>query len=210
LHRFVKIETRPPKTFFMRRAFLLFAIVLTAVVATLVACTGGSDNTTKAIGEISRDSLIKRGDYLVTTMGCDDCHSPKTPNHEVDMNLRLSGHPASMSLPAGDTSLFRQGWVLLSMGTTAAFGPWGNSYAANLTSDSTGIGMWTEEQFFRAIRKGLYKGLEGSRPLMPPMPWMQYKHLSDHDLRAIFAFLKSTKPVKNAVPAWKPLNNPNL
>jgi hypothetical protein len=195
----------------MRSAYFLFAIISTAVVATLVACTGSSGSTTNnAIAEVSQDSLVKRGDYLVTAMGCDDCHSPKTANHEVDMNLRLSGHPASMPMPAGDTSLFSKGWVLFSMSTTATFGPWGNSYAANLTSDSTGIGMWTEEQFFRAIRKGLYKGLEGSRPLMPPMPWMQYKHLNDHDLKAVFAFLKSTKPVKNVVPAWKPLKGTNL
>lgn len=189
----------------MRRAYFLFTIITTAMVATLVACTGGSGNT-GAVAEVSQDSLIKRGDYLVTAMGCDDCHSPKNAKHEVDADLRLSGHPASMPLPPGDTSLFRQGWVLFSMSTTATFGPWGNSYAANITSDSTGIGAWTEEQFFRAIRKGLYKGLEGSRPLLPPMPWMQYKHLNDHDLRAIFTYLKSTKPVKNVVPAWKPLN----
>ncbi|MCB9297006.1 MAG: hypothetical protein H6559_28375 [Lewinellaceae bacterium] len=45
--------------------------------------------------------------------------------------------------------------------------PWGVSYAANLTSDDTGIYLWTEAQFFRAIREGKYKGLEGSRPLLP-------------------------------------------
>jgi hypothetical protein len=189
----------------MRRVFLLFTTLITGVVAVLVACTGGAGKS-NIIAEVTQDSLIKRGEYLVTAMGCDDCHSPKTANHEVDVDLRFSGHPAGMPMPAGDTSLFRKGWVLFSMSTTATFGPWGNSYSANISSDSTGIGMWTEEQFFNAIRKGLYKGLEGSRPLLPPMPWMQYKHLNDHDLRSIFAYLKSTKPVKNVVPAWKPLN----
>lgn len=190
----------------MRKAYFLFATLATGIVAILVSCTGNS-GTASAKVEISQDSLVRRGDYLVTAMGCDDCHSPKKPNHEIDMDLRFSGHPASMPMPAGDTSLFSKGWVLFSMSTTATFGPWGNSYAANISSDSTGIGAWTEEQFFTAIRKGLYKGLEGSRPLLPPMPWAQYKNLNDHDLRSIFAYLKSTKPVKNVVPAWKPLKS---
>ena len=80
------------------------------------------------------------------------------------------------------------------------------SFSANLTSDPTGIGNWTEEQFFRAIREGKSKGLAESRPLMPPMPWQQYRNLKDEDLRAIFAFLKSTKPVENRVPGWKKWN----
>jgi hypothetical protein len=48
------------------------------------------------------------------------------------------------------------------------------------------------------------KGLDGTRPIMPPMPWTQYKNLADEDLRDIFAFLKSTKPVHNIVPAFVP------
>ena len=41
---------------------------------------------------------------------------------------------------------------------------------------------------------------------MPPMPWQGIANLNDQDLKAIFAYLKSTKPVDNIVPAWVPIN----
>ena len=84
---------------------------------------------------------------------------------------------------------------------TSAVGPWGMSFAANITSSETGIGNWTEENFIRAIRKGKFKGLEGSRDLLPPMPWFAYKNMTDEDIKSVFAFLQSTKPVENIVPA---------
>ena len=93
------------------------------------------------------------------------------------------------------------GCALLSMDLTAAVGPWGTSFAANLTSDESGIGNLTEEQFKRALTKGLYKGLEGSRPLLPPMPWQNFKDIKDEDVHAMFLYLQSTKPVANVVPA---------
>jgi hypothetical protein len=87
------------------------------------------------------------------------------------------------------------------MDLTSAVGPWGQSFASNLTPDGTGIGNWKEEQFIKAIREGKYKGLDNTRPLLPPMPWVAYKNLTDDDLKSIFAYLKSLPPVKNAVPA---------
>ena len=77
------------------------------------------------------------------------------------------------------------------------------SFAGNLTSDETGIGNWTEEQFKKAITQGKYKGLDNSRPLLPPMPWPQFSMLNDADVKAIYTYLKSTKPVRNVVPAPK-------
>jgi hypothetical protein len=95
---------------------------------------------------------------------------------------------------------------MLSNHTATAFvGPWGISYAANLTSDESGIGAWTEAQFFKAIRQGKYKGMDNSRPLLPPMPWNVYANATDDDLKAIFAYLKSTPPVNNVVPAPRSL-----
>jgi hypothetical protein len=191
----------------MKKKIIILSVAAMSVIALLVACNGRPESGKPAV--ISKDSLIKRGDYLVRTMGCDDCHSPKSfgPNGPgIVAEQRLSGHQAGAQLGPADTSVMSKGWVLFSMTGTAAVGPWGRSYAANITSDSTGIGMWTEEQFFLALRKGLYKGLEGNRPLMPPMPWQVYKDMTDEDMRAIFAYLKSTKPVKNAVPAWTPMN----
>ena len=92
-------------------------------------------------------------------------------------------------------------WILFSNGLTAAVGPWGVSYAANLTPDDTGIGNWKFEQFEIAIRKGKYKGIESNRPLLPPMPWQMISNMTDEDLKAVFTYLKSLPPVNNLVPA---------
>lgn len=151
---------------------------------------------------VSPDSLVKRGAYLVNMMGCNDCHSPKimTPQGPVpDPERLLSGHPANVPVAKFDTGTAKN-WILFNGMLTNYVGPWGISYSANITSDSTGIGTWTEKQFFKAIREGKYLGLDNTRPLLPPMPWPEYKNASDDDLRAIFAFLKSTKPVRNVVP----------
>ena len=184
------------------------AIMVIAVAVATVACNSGTKSATMEI-QISPDSLVKRGSYLVNAIGCDDCHSPKRfgPNGpEIIEELRLSGHPGDAPMLKADTNTAKKGWILFAPDLTATVGPWGMSFSANLTSDPTGIGNWTEEQFFRAIREGKSKGLAESRPLMPPMPWQQYRNLKDEDLRAIFAFLKSTKPVENRVPGWKKWN----
>ncbi|QCK15686.1 diheme cytochrome c-553 [Mangrovivirga cuniculi] len=145
---------------------------------------------------------VERGEYLVSTNGCHDCHSPKifTPEGiKVDPTRELSGHPADEKLPPYDKETAK-GYVLFSVGLTSATGPWGTSFASNLTPDETGIGNWTEEQFLTCIKKGILKGVEGSRPLLPPMPWEHYKNFTDQDLKSIFAYLKSKEPVSNIVP----------
>ncbi len=193
----------------MKKIILILSGVALVTTIVIIGCTNAQSEPT-ASQPVSKDSLIKRGNYLVSTIGCDDCHSPKKmgPNGpEIDLDRRFSGHPADAVLGKADTTVMKNGWVLFSMDLTSAVGPWGMSYAANLSSDPTGIGNWTEEQFFSAIRKGLSKGLEGNRPLLPPMPWFVYKNLSDDDLRAIFIYLKSTRPVKNIVPQPKQLKD---
>jgi hypothetical protein len=78
-------------------------------------------------------------------------------------------------------------------------GPWGVSFARNLTPDvATGIGSWTEEIFIKALRTG--KDMGEGRAILPPMPWPMIGQATDADLKAIFAYLKSLKPVENAVP----------
>lgn len=148
------------------------------------------------------DSLAKRGEYLVTIMGCNDCHTPKVMGAhgpELDVSRLLSGHPADQPLAKLDTALI-QNWAFFTPTLTAGVGPWGVTYAANLTPDATGIGAWTEEQFKKAIREGKSKGMDGTRPLLPPMPWQNYRNLSDDDAKAIFTYLKSLKPIENTVP----------
>lgn len=170
----------------------------------IVSCNNQNETKSMSVGsKISKDSMIKRGHYLVTIMGCDDCHSPKKlgPNGpEPDMEKRFSGHPAKMPLGNINPEQLKS-WLLFNQGLTAFAGPWGVSYAANITSDESGIGAWTEQQFIKALREGKYKGMDNTRPLLPPMPWTNFSKASDEDLKAIFIYLKSTKPVENVVPA---------
>lgn len=148
-------------------------------------------------------SQVERGRYLVSIAACDDCHTPAKmgPNGpEPDMSRRLSGHPENLKVdkPAkiGDP------WMFAGTNTfTAWSGPWGISYTANITSDkNTGIGMdvWTEELFIKAIREGKHIGT--SRPILPPMPWQVYRNMTDDDLKAVFAFLRTVPAVNNHVP----------
>lgn len=83
---------------------------------------------------------------------------------------------------------------------TAAAGPWGITFAGNLTPDATGIGNWTEEQFKKALTQGKFKGLDNTRLLLPPMPWLNYAEMKDEDIHSIFTYLKSISPVENTVP----------
>jgi hypothetical protein len=151
---------------------------------------------------LTGEALIKRGEYLINAGACGDCHSPKIMTETgpiPDPDRLLSGHPKDEILPP---IVNTSDWILFSTGVTSFVGPWGQSFAANLTPHATGIGNWTFEHFKTAIRKGKYKGLEGSRNLVPPMPWQFYSHISDDDLYALFAYLKSIKPVDNQVPAY--------
>jgi hypothetical protein len=84
---------------------------------------------------------------------------------------------------------------------TAFAGPWGVSYAINLTPDKeTGIGKWTEEKFVLSMRTGQHLGDPKGRPVLPPMPWKHYQSVTDDDLRSIWAYLRTVPPVRNAVP----------
>jgi len=143
------------------------------------------------------------GAHIVTIAGCNDCHTPKKMTDHgpvLDSSLLLSGHPAQLPAPDVNRKEMESKGLAVTGDLTAWVGPWGVSFAANLTPDATGTGNWKEEQFIKALREGKLKGLDGTRPILPPMPWPQFKNLQDEDLKAIFAYLKTTKPVKNAVP----------
>lgn len=95
-------------------------------------------------------------------------------------------------------------WLFVVTATDTAFaGPWGISYAPNLTSDkNTGIGaVWTEDLFIQAMRTGKHFGT--ARMIQPPMPWQWIGMASDEDLKAIFAYLKTVPPIVNHVPDWQ-------
>lgn len=182
------------------------------IVYLLVSCNDGTQ--VKSVVESSPAnnfggfaSKEKWGEHIVTIAACHDCHTPKimTPaGPDFDSSRLLSGHPTgSASLSVNRAEMEQKGYTVTG-DLTEWVGPWGVSYAANLTSDSTGIGTWKESQFIYAIRNGKLKGLPHSRNILPPMPWPVYKHMTNDELKAIYAYLKTTKPIKNVVPAPKP------
>jgi hypothetical protein len=149
------------------------------------------------------ESQVKWGEHIVTISGCNDCHTPKKRSDHgpvLDSSLLLSGHPSQRPPIDINRKEIETKGLLLSSDLTEWVGPWGISYAANLSSDATGIGDWTEPQFMLAIREGKYKGLANSRTLLPPMPWINFRNMTDDELKAVFAYLKSTKPINNLVP----------
>lgn len=171
------------------------AIPAAAVVLTTTAALEQSESAHAATEQIAR------GKYLVAYGDCNGCHTPlkmgpKGP--EPDMTRMLSGHPEKAVLPP-PPKLTGSPWFAATAGMTAWAGPWGISYAANLTPDlNTGMGIWTEEMFIRAMRDGKHMGY--GRPILPPMPWHSIRTLSDGDLKAIFAYLRTVPPVANRVP----------
>src|SRR5512141_2813610 len=173
---------------------------LAAAVAILFSSTAA-----QAARKDAPATRVERGKYLVTAMMCNDCHTPwhvgpKGP--EPDMTRMLSGHPQSLKMPPAPAA---QGpWIVSMAATNTAFaGPWGVSYAANLTPDqNTGLGIWREEDFVKAIRTGKHFGV--SREILPPMPWSAFRNLNDEDLKSIYAFLRTIPPVSNLVPDPQP------
>jgi hypothetical protein len=156
-------------------------------------------------------SLVERGKYLVMAAGCNHCHSPKvlTPMGPVpDTTRLLSGAPAGNPIPQMPKGVLAadQFAVAATADLTTWIGPWGVSFAYNLTPDpATGIGNWTEDLFINTLRSGKFMGQ--SRDILPPMPWQDIGRMSDDDLKAMFAYLKSLKPINNPIPAPIPPSN---
>ncbi len=143
---------------------------------------------------------VKRGEYLVNIMSCNDCHTPlkmgpKGP--EPDMSRMLSGHPQDAQVPPAPAS---GPWMAHSSATgTAWAGPWGVSYTANLTPDKeTGLGEWTEAMFLAMVKTGRHQGK--GREILPPMVIPALRAATEQDQKDIFLYLRSITPIRNKVP----------
>jgi mono/diheme cytochrome c family protein len=184
----------------MKRIPVEYAVLAIAVAATVAVVATARAQTPSRTTDSTAEK-IARGKYIVTTSGCNDCHTPwvmgpKGP--EPDMSRMLSGHPESAVLPPPPAV---QGpWVMTASATNTAWaGPWGVSFTANLTPDAeTGLGKWTQRNFNETIRTGRHMGR--GRPILPPMPILMYKNFTDADMEAIFTYLQSIPAVKNRVP----------
>jgi hypothetical protein len=129
----------------------------------LYSCGNSSNNTTSNANAGASDSnmyagfpnQVEWGKHLVVIAGCGDCHTPKkmTDRGPVeDTSLALSGHPAQAPVARLTFDQLAKG-MAATYDLTAWNGPWGTSYTANLTPDSTGLASWTENQFITCIRK---------------------------------------------------------
>ena len=184
----------------MKRFVTGGAVVSALATAGVLAMAGGAPAASGSSWRQER--RVARGRDLVFSIGCNDCHTPKKmgpKGPELDVARLLSGHrddremPPPPALPGGPWA------IVTNTDLTAWSGPWGISYAQNLTPDeNTGLGIWTEEMFLDALRTGRHMGV--SRPIQPPMPWEVYGRLPEEDLRSIYAYLRSIPAVKNRVP----------
>jgi hypothetical protein len=199
------------------------AIILTALLATASLRAAGPSTGSGPSRAESRDGVQLvtpptppgltaqqvRGKYLVDIMGCHDCHTPMKmgPNGpQWDMDRMLSGHPEQLVMPPAPP-LPPGPWIGQAAATFTAWnGPWGTSFTANLTPDKeTGLGDWTIEQFIATMKTGKDRGK--GRPVLPPMPIQNLANLSDEDIRALFAYLQTIKPIRNRVP--QPIDPPD-
>jgi mono/diheme cytochrome c family protein len=180
-----------------RTSRLIVSAAASLACAMFASCTASAKTQTAG----AQSSAVTRGKYLVTIVGCNDCHTPKKMGPhgpEPDVTRLLSGHPESDKMPPPPNG--GEAWpIAVAPDLTAWSGPWGESFAANLTPDrNTGLGIWTEDMFVKAIRTGKHMGT--SRAILPPMPWQELAQMSDADLKAIYAYLRTLKPVANHVP----------
>ena len=123
----------------------------------------------------NEENPLKRGKYVVETIGCGYCHSPIRKDGSIVEDLKYAGG---------------QHWDLY---------PFGNYVSYNLTSDTeTGLGGWTDEQIIKFLTTGTRR--DGSRMVPFPMPWTAYAALKDADRKAIILYLRSLPPVYNKIP----------
>jgi mono/diheme cytochrome c family protein len=125
---------------------------------------------TTSVPDINPDTEPQKyAAHMTRIAGCSDCHTPSERGEEVKGMAFAGGAPL--------------------------IGPWGHPASANITPDDTGIKTYTEDTFVQVLRTGMVNG----QALSPAMPSMTYKNLDDRDLKAIFAFLQTVKPVQHRV-----------
>jgi hypothetical protein len=186
-----------------RNTLLVSAVSLAMLGAAAVHAAKPAKDAKSGKGAKAAEDPVARGRYLVSFAGCNDCHTPWVFNKDLGMPVPdhtrfLSVHPAGGPEPQGKVDP-KTDLAFIGATFTAFKLPFGTVYSANLTPDKeTGIGNWTEEMFLGVFRKGLHMGAEG-RPVLPPMPWQEYRNMTDDDLKAVFAFLKTIPAIHNPI-----------
>ena len=128
------------------------------------------------VGSVSdppHDDHVAYGAYLAKLGHCMQCHTPIGPDGKRDFANRSGAGGLSVDIS------------------------WGSRVAANITPDpDTGLGRWTDDEIVAALSRGL--GKDGA-PLSPIMPWPYFHAMRPEDLKAVVAWLRTLKPVPNAV-----------
>ena len=133
-----------------------------------------------AAGAARAESQVERGRYLVSIMDCGGCHTTG----------ELGGHPEPGHMLAGA----KIGWAIPGVGIVTP---------PNLTGDvATGLGNWTSDDIVKLLRTGVRPD---GREIVGPMGWRAYAQMTDPDIRAVAAYLKSLPPVVHAVPGPTPI-----
>jgi mono/diheme cytochrome c family protein len=127
-----------------------------------------------AVTAPDQSTPVARGNYLVRMGACAGCHTPQE-----------KGQP----MPGMD---FAGGFLMHE--------PKGDVVSANITPAASGIGYYSENSFVQAMRLGKV----GARPLHSSMPWYFYGKMTDDDLKSVFAFLQTLKPVKHQLDNTEP------
>jgi mono/diheme cytochrome c family protein len=127
-----------------------------------------------AAGAAEQEALVARGDYLVNSIvACGNCHTPRDADARSISEMHLAG---AFQVDRAEFT----------------------AYSPNITPDrETGIGDWSDAEIIRAIREGVRR--DGTI-IGPPMPIRAYREMSDTDVRAIVAYLRTVTPVRNSVP----------
>lgn len=129
---------------------------------------------TAAVPAPDQSTAVARGAYLVQMAACADCHTPQE-----------KGQP----MPGMD---FAGGFLIKE--------PKGDVFSNNITPAASGIGYYNDTSFVLAMRTGKV----GARPLHASMPWYFFGKMTDDDLKSIFAFLQTIKPVKHQIDNTEP------
>ena len=134
----------------------------------------------------TQTELIARGRYIATAIqGC-GCHTREKRDGGKDASWHYAGspNPAPAAGPPANA-----GW---------SSPRWKKIYAPNITPDlETGIGKWTEAEFIRSMRTGI---TPDGRVLDAQMPWHAFQKITDRDLKSLWAYLKTVKPIKHTPP----------
>ena len=129
-------------------------------------------------------NVLAYGQYIFTAAACNECHTKKEKGAPVS-GMELAG------------------------GFEFSIGSGGIVRSANITPDNeTGIGKLTESEFLRKFKH--YNDSSYLNPIIKKntintvMPWMMYRNMKEQDLKALFAYIKTFKPIKNVVVKYTP------